>query len=228
MEERSAPADVCMNLTLYDLLNSNFFQTVVTVLVGLIAYAVYERQKSDLKKNAATSILLEVQNAERVISRIKESVRNGRLEIDYKLIQSNNWNKYQHLFSRDFDKDEWDEITDFYNKSILLDEAIRYNSLAFGNDVEQIRSNKQRVLADFAKDLITEASGKSPIQNDELQKMLNEFNEKVKAFDQTYMGKQGEFAYYPIKPINDAKIYLEDLKKISTSSVGQKLKKLAK
>ena len=55
------------------------------------------------------------------------------------------------LFSRDFDHDEWEVITDFYNKSRLLDQAIKYNNTAFTNDVEQIRTNKQRIfLASFA------------------------------------------------------------------------------
>lgn len=212
---------------MYDFLNSNFFQTVVALIAGLVAYFIYWKQKLDYKKDAATSILLEIQNAERIIARIRESIRDNLLKIDRTIIQSNNWEKYQHLFARDFDRDEWDTISDFYNKSILLDEAVKYNSLGFTNDVEQIRANKQRILADFAKDLITNASNKLQLNRDSSE-MISEFNNQVKAFDQIYMSKQGEFAYLPMKPLNDAKIYLEDLRMISTTSVGLKLKRLAK
>jgi len=211
-----------------EFLDSNLLQTLVTLLVGYVAYLVYQKQRKDLKKDAATNILLEIQNAEKAIGKVRDSVRNGRLEIDYTIIQNDAWKQYQHLFTREFDKDEWEAISEFFNKSKLLDEAIRYNHLAFGNDVEQIRANKQRILADFAKDLINKSIEKIPLGQDEIAKLINEFENKIKAFDQTYMGKQGEFAYSPMKPINDAKIYLEDLRPLSTTTVGSKLKDLAK
>lgn len=41
------------------------------------------------------------------------------------------------------------------------------------------------------------------------------------------MNQQQDFQYAPIKPINDVKMYLTDFPKLSTSSVGTKLKSLA-
>jgi len=208
-----------------DFLNSNLFQTIVTFLVGLVAFAVYWKQKQDYKKGAANEILLEVQNAERVINRIKESLRREQLEVDYKIIPSDSWGKYQHLFVRDFDRDEWDAITDFYTKSILLDNAVKYNGLSFANDVEQIRINRQRILADVASEIINEATTTQEVNPEEL---LTKFNNKVKVFDNLYMSKQGEYAYAPQKPILDAKVYIQDLKNVSTTTIGMKLKRLSK
>lgn len=208
-----------------EFLNSNLFQTLAVIVAGLVAYIVYRKQKYDHKKDAANSILLEIQSAERTISKVRETVRNGRLEIDATILQSDSWTKYKYLFNRDFDKDEWDAITDFYNRARLLDGAIKYNNTAFANDVEQIRANRQRILANYAKDLIKHASSSQEQNPDQL---MQDFNSKVSVFDQIYMGKQGEFAYNPQKPIDDAKVYLEDLKTITTTTAGQKLKKLAR
>jgi len=210
-------------MNIYDFLNSNLFQTISIFLTGYIAYLIYKQQKSDYKKSAATSILLEIQNAERVISKVRETLRNGLLEIDNIVMRSNSWDKYKYLFSRDFDPDEWEAISRFYNKSQLLDEAIKYNNISFKNDVEEIRANKQRILADYAKELIEEASGSQNLNAEELK---NKFEQKVNVFDQVYMNKQISFAYKPQKPLNDAKIYLEDLNTLTTTTIGQKLKSM--
>lgn len=209
-----------------DFFNSNFFQTLATLLAGLVAFEIYSKQKRDRKKDAANSILLEIQHAEKSIERVRESVREERLEIDITILQSNSWEKNNHLFVRDFDRDEWNAISNFYKKSQLLDETIRYNNTAFANEVEQIRINRQRILADFAKDLLDQASADTETDIN-AQEMLSNFNEKVSTFDNLYMSKQ-ELPYKPMKPIDDAKTYLEDLSTLTTSSVGTKLKNIAK
>lgn len=206
-----------------DFLNSNLFQTIVALLVGGLAYLVYLRQKIDNKKDAANSLLLEIQHAERSIARAKEHVRKGNLEVDLEILQVNSWTTHKHLFSRDFDKDEWDAVTEFFNKAHLLDEAIKYNSLGFTADVEQIRANKQRILADLTKDVIDKLGSADLTTEGALQA----FNSRAELFDKLYMEKQSMYAYNPTKPINDAKVYLEDLRPLSTTSVGTKLKKLS-
>jgi len=204
--------------------DSNFFQTIVTLAVGLIAYIVYSRQRNDYKKDAANALLLEIQHAERSIARAKDHIRKDNLDVDLEILQVNSWPAHKHLFSRDFDKDEWDAITAYYNNAQLLDRAIKYNSLGFSNDVEQIRANKQRVLADFTKETIDKMATEPGTSAEDA---LQAFNKQMELFDKLYMEKQGKYAYKPNKPINDAKIYLEDLQPISTTSVGTKLKKLA-
>jgi hypothetical protein len=209
---------------MYTFLNSNLFQTVVTFFVGTFAICLYLKQKSDHKREAAKIILTEIQAAESMIERVRDSLRNGKLEIDSIVMPNDSWTLYKHLFSKYFDRDEWDAITRFYAKSKLIDESTRYNNSAFANDVEQIRTNKQKVLADFARELVEDV-GKNQF---DVKTQVDLFDKKVAAFDKLYMDKQKDYLYSPQKPINDAKIYLEDLKPISISTVGQKLKKLAR
>lgn len=209
---------------IWDLINSNFLQTLVTLVAGIIAYLVYITQKKDTKKDAANTLLLEIQHAERSVAKVREYVRKGDLNIDVEVLQVNSWANHKHLFSRDFDKNEWDAITDFYNKAQLLDDAIKYNNNGFSGDVEQIRINKQRILAEFTKDTINNLNN---LEGETAESILKSYNDKISLFDQLYMEKQGQFAYNPQKPINDAKKYLEDLHPLSTASVGIKLKQLA-
>lgn len=195
---------------------SNFFIGLSTLVVGLAAYIVYRLQKRDQKKDTANIILLEIQNAERVLKRIKESLAKDILPSDLRAMQSENWSKYKYLFVRDFDRDEWDSVTDFYNKCQLLDESINYNNAAFWSDVEQIRANKQRILAEYSK----ESAG----HNDEAT-----FIKNTDEFDELYMSRQMRFSYSPQRVIDDAKIYVNGVNiDLSQSRVGTKLKKIAK
>jgi len=199
-----------------------YVQTGIALIVGGLAIWLYKKQKSDFKKDAAKSILLEIQSGEQVITKIRDAVRNKNLDIDVSVLQSESWSKNKHLFVRDFDKDEWESVSDFYNKAALLDDAIRFSKAAFANDVEQIRTNKQRIFADYASDLVKDF--KEGDNADNAQKL---YDLKTKAFDTVYMDKQDDFAYKPMKYVNDAKMYLEDFPKMTTSSIGTKLKKIS-
>lgn len=203
---------------------ANIIQSVITLLVGGFAIGLYIKQKIDEKQNAARIILIEVQNAEQELEKIRETLRKNTLDIDAFCMPNNSWQKYYHLFSKELDRTEWDAISDFYRRATMIDQAIKYNNSLFANDVEEIRGNKQRMLADYVNEVIKEAS--VPNQNTEV--LSKNFNERIKIFDQIYMSKQGEFAYRPQKPIDDARIYIEGINKISLTSIGQKLKKIAK
>jgi len=205
---------------------ATYVQTVVTLIVGALAYIIYRIQKSDFKRDAANSLLLEIQSGENAISKVRDALSKDHLDVDVSIMPSESWSKNKHLFVRNFDKDEWESISDFYNKSSLLDQAIKYNKTAFASDVEQIRTNKQRVLATYAEEAVKEATySKETVNGEQLQET---YNLKAKTFDKLYMDKQGEFSYTPQKPKNDARLYLTDMPKLTTSSVGIKLKKIAK
>ncbi len=207
--------------------NSNFFIALITFTVGLGAYIFYRVQKYDQRKDAANIILLEIKSAERAIKKIKEILSNEVLASDVFLMPQESWTKYKYLFVRDFDRDEWDAITEFYNKCKLIDDDIRYNNSAFWNDVEEIRANKQRILADYAEALVVKVE-KVKAQ-EEKQKIIEEFKKTTELFDSIYMERQGKFIYMPQKPINDAKLHIDGLTmNISQTEVGQKLKKIAK
>lgn len=199
--------------------NSNFLQTFVTLLVGFVALYVYTRQRKDTKRAAANSIFLEVQYIEHCIPKVKEAVRRGTLQsLDFNILREDSWSKYSHLFSNDFDKEEWEIITDFYANARLLDEAIVQTNKSFEEDIKQIRVNKQRILADITKDTIDSAGAPDG------EAIVTQYNQKLEVFDKLYMSRQDDFAYTPVKYLNDAKKCLEDLDKISITSIGTKFK----
>lgn len=209
--------------------NSNFFASlitsIVTLIVGLVALLVYKQQKKDLKQDAANIILLEIQSAERAIKRIEENIVKGELSSDIFLMPSESWTKFKYLFLRNFDRDEWDDITDFYNKCQAIDNVIKDNNSAFWSDVEEIRSNKQRILANYAKKSTDEIIN-SP---DDESKTIEKYKEIADKFDNLFMERQGRFAYSPQKLVNDAKRHLLGLSRnLSQTIVGTKLKEIAK
>jgi len=200
--------------------DSSFLQTFVTLLVGFVALYVYRRQKNDTKRAAANSIFLEIQHIERCIPKVKEAVRRGTLQnLDFNILREDSWSKFSHLFSSDFDKEEWETITDFYTSARLLDESIYQTNRSIEEDIKQIRVNKQRILADITKDTLDQASTDS-------EATLDQYNKKVDVFDKLYMSRQDDFAYTPVKYLNDAKKCLEDLSKISITSIGTKFKRI--
>ena len=210
-----------------EFLYSPLFQALVTAVAGSIALVIYFKRRRDNKKDIANSIVLEIQNGERSIEKIKDATRKNHLEIDVDVMPSESWSKNKHLFVRLLDKDEWDQITEFYNKSSLIDQALKKHREAFSNDVEQIRANKQRILADIAAQIINDIQeNHDSVSADDEQKYRHQMTSLSSAFDDLYMQEQGNFAYTPQKHLDDVKLYLQDIPLLSTSSVGLKLKKI--
>lgn len=204
-----------------DILNSNFLQSAITFIVGLFALLIYRRQKRDQKKAAASSIYLEIQHIESCIPKLKEATRRGSLNLDLNIIRENSWPKYSHLFSSDFDKDEWITITDFYQNAKVLEDSVRASAASFDDDIRQIRYNKQRMFAEITKDFLDSAS------DGDAESQLKTYNQRMEIFDKLYMSRQEDFAAYtPMKYMNDAKKALEDMEKLSITSIGSKFKSI--
>jgi hypothetical protein len=208
-----------MNIMI-EFLNSSFFLAIVTIIAGLAALAVYYKGKFDLKRDAANIILLEIQNAERQLKRVKENLSKvGTLMEDVFVMPSESWSKYKYLFVRKFDRDEWDTISEFFNKCSLYDDAVDHSNSCFVKNEDQIRINIQRIFAEFCRD----SDDTSEILD---QKVIDRF----KRFRQRYLKNQSpELGYYsPQKPLTDANIYLADLEStITQTTIGNKLKKVA-
>ncbi len=207
--------------------NSNFFIALITLLVGTAAFVIYKLQQRDTKRDAASIVLMEIKNAERNLKKIRANIDQNTLAPDIFLMPSESWTKYKYLFVRDFDRDEWDAIAEFYNKCQLIDDDVKYNNAAFWADVEEIRSNKQRILADYAYKY--EEKIKLAKTDEKKSALTEEFNKKTSNFDVLYMGRQGDFGYAPNKPVNDARLHVQGLPtNLSQTAVGIKLKKMSK
>ena len=205
-----------------EFLNSNFFQTLVTLLVGFIAFWIYSKQKIDQKRAAANSVLLEIQHIESCLPKVKRAVRNGSLNnLDFNVMRDNSWTNHSHLFSSDFDKDEWETITDFFQNAKTLDASIKASNASFDDDIHQIRYNKQRMFAETTKNFVDNPPSGTT------EEQITHFNQRIEIFDKLYMSRQEDFAAYtPVKYINDAKKCLEDMEKISITTIGTRFKKI--
>ena len=209
-------------------LDSNLFAALLTSVVtfgaGATAFVVYFRQKEDTKRDAANVVLLEVQNAERKIKNLRDVIAqtantgypDGKLPEDLVILPTASWDKYKYFFVRAFNRDEWDSVTDFYNKCRLLDEGLRHNKSFFQKNEEQLRANRLRILMEYLK---------ASIDEDDADRR-NSILQKKQAFDDSSIDVS--FFYDPRKPLLDVKKILADLVvDLSLTTVGSKLRQLA-
>lgn len=104
-------------------LNSSFFTTLVTLLVGVFAIRLYLRQRADYKSDAAKLILQEIRYAEEVF-RSATKAGNINFPLYEKMLPTNNWNKNIHLFIFDLGETELDLISRLYSTSSYIDHLV--------------------------------------------------------------------------------------------------------
>lgn len=205
---------------LWKFLNSSFFVAIITLLAGSVAYWLYRKKNKDFKKDAANILLLEMQNAERLLTVAKERIRKEIIEDNAYAMPTESWSKYKYMFVRDFDRDQWDAINHFYDKCQLYDEAVAHKSAAFKKNEAQIRANMHRITADYLRGLVDSGSSGS---------LKKEVLSKIDTFQNTYLGLRQDLNFYqPNKPVLDAKEHLESLNEnLTQTAIGTQLKKLA-
>ena len=205
-------------------LDSNFFQSIVALIVGVFVFVQYRINRRDHLRDAASIIIIEIQTTSRTIKSIRKRLVDRVLDSDVSVMPSDSWKENRQLFAKYLDRDEWDTIEDFYDRSRLLDDVVKYNRQMFRNDVEQIRINKQRAAADFAIDTVNNIA----VNNMNKEDVANMFSGKVSVYDTLYMSKQGELAYTPNQVTDDAKKYIDNIPDILNSSAYVKLKSISR
>lgn len=208
----------------------DYIGSVVTLIVGFVAFFIYKKQKRDLKKDAANILIIEIEGAERQLQTLKEAGTPKTLKEGMFLMPSSSWSKYRHLFARDFTNREWDILTNFYNRCHGFDDAVKYNGSFFRQDVEAYRTSINRVLAQASLDVVYEMD--KDTEKDEAKKFENantKYLERISKAIKLYMEPQNLYAYDPQKPLNNAVAALGSLEStISTGTIGVKLRKIAK
>ena len=218
--------------TIVNFFNSSFFIGLATLVVGTTAFFIYRKQKRDAKRDAANVILLEVESAEQQLQIITQNQAPGSLAENIFLMKNSSWEKYRYFFVRDFDRNEWDKITDFYNKCLQYDAAVAYNSNYFGSNVEKAQSHILRILANYADTYIEDVE-KATTQTSKA-KLREAYEAKKTNFLNAYGVIQNDdnftapYFYNPQKPVIEAKSVLDTIEtNISLTSVGIKLKRMA-
>jgi hypothetical protein len=216
-------------------LTSNLFVALVTLVVGSSAIYLYYKKQRDDKRNAARTLLLEIQGAERFLRQLQSFMQSNSNSLPEKfyIMSTESWSKLKYLFAKDFDSNEWDVISDFYAKCKLCDDALAYNDSAFQKNEGQIRGILRQVMAGYAKDYIdavvkvdegTESDADKQAKRNKLWTKLQaqkaELNEGFVGFS---------LPYSPVQPITEVASCLQAMDlTISQGSVGTKLKKIAK
>ena len=115
--------------------------------------------------------------------------------------------KYNHLFIKDFDRDELDLINDFYNQCTIIDNAL--TQLSVSSQIEQKVSFVQQGLVQIAKDAISDVDYENKKSN--FLKLIEK---------EPYVFPSGA----AINAINKGLSYLM---KITTTTSGNRLKNIA-
>lgn len=212
-----------------DTIDSGYISAATTLVVGLIAYAVYLRQKRDFKRDGASILLIEIENAERQLRIILAAPGSPTTLPSVLTMPNNSWDKYKYLFVKDLDQNEWDAITEFYSRCERYDKAVSYNDSFFADDVMELRKNAHAVIAQIAKDHAYAHEGKSTdeVVSKKDRKTAEKYVNIRANFETIY--NNNKYLYSPTKPLNDATDALKSVElSLSLSSAGTKLKRISK
>jgi hypothetical protein len=208
---------------------SNAFVGLVALGAATIAYRVYSKQKRDTKRDAANIVLLEIENAEQQSEKVSfDKPFTDINDEDVFLMPVASWDKYKYLFVRDFDRNEWDKITNFYRKCHSYDQSVVFHNASLDHNMKQLRVNVQRELAEYASEYASKYAGANETDKETVKQ---EYIRKRNNFTDLYTGSEKIdpiiFTYIPTKAFIDAKRALSNLEtSLSLTSVGIKLKKL--
>jgi hypothetical protein len=193
---------------------SGIISAGATLITGAFVIGIYLWQKRDSKIQAARVLLTEIRIAEEKIDQtrdILESNQNTDLPI---IFPSKNWKNYSHLFISDFDQDELKLINSFYDfGEIIEDFAIRNNNFFWITTEERAKVTVNEV-ANLSHDVVISKRNEEDIKS------------SMSTFDNAL--DKHNLPYVPSKTKNEIKKYLSRIPKITTSSCGQKLKKIAR
>lgn len=200
------------------LANSNFIIALVTLLVGSLAIAIYTKQKTDEKTNAATTVLLEIRNAESKVDTIIDKLdKNNAVDLP-SVLPVNSWRKYSHLFVKDFDLDDIQLLNTFYSACEVIEDLVsRQNNFVWITTEERAKT-VQRILAnihdDFQKEYLTDRTVAQ-----------KKFDDRKQALGDFYSNET--LSYAPDKILRGLKFQTQNLKRITSTPCGAKLKELA-
>jgi hypothetical protein len=106
-----------------EIFNPEIFNSLVTFIVGLVAFVVYWLKKREEKRNAATIIVMDIRHAEQVVLSILEK---GKVDNYLKnILSENNWAKYKHLFASCLSSDDFAAFNRFFDSCVEISDATR-------------------------------------------------------------------------------------------------------
>ena len=156
---------------------------------------------------------MEIRNAENIVEKLNTG---ARVNPDQPIIVSKTWNRFNYLFVGDLDRDEFALINKFYSDCLLISNALPQLSI-----ISQLREKSKNVhieLSTIARELV--------MSQKETKESLKElFSKKKEEFMELY-GNDGTI-WRPHAPQNDLQQALLNFEKVTTTTAGEKLKRLS-
>ena len=186
-----------------EFLNSSLFNALVTLIVGCTAFVLYYRKIIDNKRTVAKIIWLEIKAAEERIDDIKRNSLNNNTK---PILRNNSWLENQHFIISHFDADEIKLLTDFYNTT------------------ENIELLRQQIINSHIETMNSKAAA---VQNELMTMIKDNINlEEVEKFSHNY--NNIGHVFIPNEPVRLVEIELSNIRYITGTSTGTKLKTLSK
>ncbi len=152
----------------------DYLSSVVTIVVGLFAFGIYQLGKRHERKAAATILMLDIRQAEQaVLFLLEKNVIDKNMK---PVLHENNWAKYKHLFASDFNTDDLSVLNRFFDSCLEIAEARRrMNEVFYASVLAKAELIQQKIFE--IDDLETPAGQAARI------KVIERFNKETFAFN---------------------------------------------
>ncbi|MEQ6357899.1 hypothetical protein ABNX05_25205 [Lysinibacillus sp. M3] len=164
---------------MYKFLDSNLFQTIVILIVGLFAFVNYIWGKKDEQRKAANIIVMEIRDIEKQIERIKSADKYFNSN---PVITTNSWDKYKYLFSKILDDDEYTLIGDVYKNATLIEEFRKHAS----DQITASIMEKAILIPKISSEISLKHSGDKNAYTEEFNRVFECFTQEVTLYE-SYM-----------------------------------------
>jgi len=184
-------------------LKPEIFNSIVTLIVGLVAFVIYWLTKRTEKRNAATIVVMDIRHAEQVVESILERGIDKSLK---SILHENNWAKYKHLFASDFSYDDFAAFNRFFDACVEIADAKRRMMEVFYANLTSKASIAQEKI--FSIENLSTPEGQA-----RKQQVTSEIDSEIFVFD-------------PYEPKARVRQSLELMGRLSNSVAFEKLKRV--
>lgn len=191
-----------------EFLESNTLTNIIQFIAAIVALLIYYLKIMHNRRDAAKIILLEIRRLQDLVDELRE---NGLTKESKPLNISNSWEKYKHIFVRKLDSDEFNLISDYYEKCEIIENSRKRIVNAFDASLDE----KARVIQNKLAENILENKDSEDIISNMRQYFLGKYSKE-------------DYTFPPSHPTRISEKIIFSMHDITTTTAGQKLKKYAK
>lgn len=138
---------------------------ILPTLVGLVALVVYYLQEGQKRKEAASLIVLQINELAERIREISGYITEGGIDSvsfyeSVPLLETNYWNKYKHYFVNSIDSNSFTAINQFYSYALEIQEQQTFAKELQKNSLVLVQQAINNLEFEFIKNGINSNFGK--------------------------------------------------------------------